>query len=100
MSFNDAWEILKIRSAAPPRKPNPIRMRRQTAPEPAPMPEAEPMEEAPDPAMARRGKQATVDAINALRRKRGLPLTSVEEMEGTLDDMDYSEFLKPPEERQ
>tara|TARA_R100001509_G_scaffold30099_2_gene16014 strand:+ start:1093 stop:1323 length:231 start_codon:yes stop_codon:yes gene_type:complete len=74
--------------------------RRPMAPKPEPEPEPEPVEEEPDPAMARRGKQVTVDAVNAMRRKRGLPMTSVEEMEGTLDDMDYSEFLKPPEERQ
>lgn len=99
MSFDDAWEILKIRSAAPPRKPNPVRMRRKPEPEPEPAPEPEPVEEEPDPAMARRGKQVVVDRMNALRRQRGLPMTSVEEMEGTLDDMDYSDFLKPPEER-
>ena len=99
MSFDDAWEILKIRSASPPRRPNPMK-RRPMAQKPEPEPEPEPVEEEPDPAMARRGKQVTVDAVNAMRRKRGLPMTSVEEMEGTLDDMDYSEFLKPPEERQ
>jgi hypothetical protein len=100
-----AFDILKIRSAAPPRKPNPIRMRRQTAPEPAPMPEPEPEPEE-SPEMKRRAMQAVLDKLNSVRRQRDkfdedteIVPTSMEEMTDSLKDVDLSHFLKPPEER-
>lgn len=100
-----AFDILKIRSAAPPRKPNPIRMRRQTAPEPAPMPEPEPEPEE-DPEMKRRAMQVVLDKLNSVRRQRDkfdedteIVPTSMEEMTDSLKDVDLSHFLKPPEER-
>jgi hypothetical protein len=99
------YDIRKIRSAAPPRKPNPVRMRRQTAPEPAPMPEPEPEPEE-DPEMKRRAMQAVLEHMNRVRSKRDkfdeetdVVPTSMEEMTGSLKDVDLSHFLKPPEER-
>ena len=47
--MNKAFDILKIRSAAPPRKPGAFRRRMPPAPEPEPEPEPEPMDEEPRP---------------------------------------------------
>lgn len=101
-----AFEILKIRSAAPPRKPGAFRRRMPPTPEPEPEPEPEPMEEGPDPEMEARAKQSVVDAINRIRRKRDkfdeskeVVPTSIEEQEGDVEDLPFSHFLKPPEER-
>lgn len=104
--MNKAFDILKIRSAAPPRKPGAFRRRMPPAPEPEPEPEPEPMEEAPDPEMEMRAKQSVIDAINRIRRKRDkfdeskeVVPTSIEEQEGEVEDLPFSHFLKPPEER-
>jgi hypothetical protein len=104
--MNKAFDILKIRSAAPPRKPGAFRRRMPPAPEPEPEPEPEPMEEAPDPEMEARAKQSVVDAINRIRRKRDkfdeskeVVPTSIEEQEGDVEELPFSHFLKPPEER-
>jgi len=50
--------------------------------------------------------QAVMDKINSIRRQRDkfdeeeeVTPTSMEEMEGSLKDIDLSHFLKPPEER-
>ena len=104
--FTESFEILKIRSAAPPRKPGAFRRRMPPTPEPEPEPEPEPMEEGPDPEMEARAKQSVVDAINRIRRKRDkfdeskeVVPTSIEEQEGDVEDLPFSHFLKPPEER-
>ena len=101
-----SFDILKIRSAAPPRKPNPVRMRRQVEPEPEPEMMPEPEEPEEDPEMKRRAMQAVIDKINSVRRQRDkfdeeqeVVPTSMEEMTDSLKDVDLSHFLKPPEER-
>ena len=101
-----SFDILKIRSAAPPRKPNPVRMRRQAEPEPEPEMMPEPEEPEEDPEMKRRAMQAVMDKINSVRRQRDkfdeeqeVVPTSMEEMTDSLKDVDLSYFLKPPEER-
>lgn len=105
-AFAKSFEILKIRSAAPPRRPNPVRMRREPEPEPEPEMMPEPEEPEEDPAMKRRAMQAVMDKINSIRRQKDkfdeeeeVAPTSMEEMEGSLKDVDLSHFLKPPEER-
>jgi|9_EtaG_2_1085328.scaffolds.fasta_scaffold02061_5 hypothetical protein len=105
-AFAKSFEILKIRSAAPPRRPNPVRMRREPEPEPEPEMMPEPEEPEEDPAMKRRAMQAVMDKINSIRRQKDkfdeeeeVAPTSMEEMEGSLKDIDLSHFLKPPEER-
>jgi hypothetical protein len=101
-----AYEVLKIRSAAPPRKPNPVRIRRKPEPEPEPMPEPQEPEPEEDPKMKMRAMQAVIDKINSVRRQRDkfdeeeeVAPTSMEEMSDSLKDIDLSYFLKPPEER-
>ena len=104
--FAKAYEVLKIRSAAPPRKPNPVRIRRKPEPEPEPMPEPQEPEPEEDPRMKMRAMQAVIDKINSVRREKDkfneeeeVAPTSMEEMSDSLEDVDLSHFLKPPEER-
>jgi len=98
-----AWDILK-------RGGMPIRFNKRKDAErtmmPEPEPEPEPMPEEPDPEMKRRAAEAKIAFINSIRRKRDkfdesqeVVPTSTEEQSGGLDDLDYSHFLKPPEER-
>ncbi len=69
MVFEDGWQILKIRSAAPPRKPMPLRPMRQPAPEPTPEPpKPDPVTESLVPKQMR--DKAILDHINRIRRKR------------------------------
>ena len=105
MVFEDAWQILKIRSAAPPRKPKPLRPMRQPAPEPIPEPpQPAPVTESLVPKQMR--DKAILDHINRIRRKRDkfderqeIVPTSQEELDGDLEDIDYDYFLTPPSER-
>lgn len=105
MVFEGAWQILKIRSAAPPRKPKPLRPMRQPAPEPTPEPpKPDPITESLVPKQMR--DKAILDHINRIRRKRDkfderqeVVPTSQEELDGDLEDIDYDYFLTPPSER-
>ena len=106
MVFEDAWQILKIRSAAPPRKPKPLRrVMRPAAPEPTPEPpKPDPITESLVPKQMR--DRAVLDHINRIRRKRDkfderqeVVPTSQEELDGDLEDIDYDYFLTPPSER-